>query len=131
MMLDIELLMIRRPPRSTRTDTLCPYTTLYRSSIGLEIVEVGGHQKTGRHHTLRGKRYRVRHWRQRHAAIRRHELSRRDRSDEQRIPRDVAEKRTVGGPCIGIDEMSTRPRGANLGSLPGGVPHQGDERTER
>src|SRR3546814_9623644 len=28
--------MIRRPPRSTRTDTLCPYTTLFRSygSIG-------------------------------------------------------------------------------------------------
>src|SRR3546814_5468990 len=24
--------MIRRPPRSTRTDTLCPYTTLFRSS---------------------------------------------------------------------------------------------------
>src|SRR3546814_7028207 len=25
------LLMIRRPPRSTRTDTLLPYTTLFRS----------------------------------------------------------------------------------------------------
>src|SRR3546814_4610335 len=25
-------LMIRRPPRSTRTDTLSPYTTLFRSS---------------------------------------------------------------------------------------------------
>src|SRR3546814_2055074 len=24
-------LMTRRPPRSTRTDTLCPYTTLFRS----------------------------------------------------------------------------------------------------
>src|SRR3546814_20048828 len=24
-------LMSRRPPRSTRTDTLCPYTTLFRS----------------------------------------------------------------------------------------------------
>src|SRR3546814_18959917 len=23
--------MVRRPPRSTRTDTLCPYTTLFRS----------------------------------------------------------------------------------------------------
>src|SRR3546814_12761360 len=23
--------MIRRPPRSTRTDTLCPYSTLFRS----------------------------------------------------------------------------------------------------
>src|SRR3546814_520274 len=25
--------MIRRPPRSTRTDTLCPYTTLFRSVL--------------------------------------------------------------------------------------------------
>src|SRR3546814_5915002 len=28
------LLMIRRPPRSTRTDTLFPYTTLFRSRPG-------------------------------------------------------------------------------------------------
>src|SRR3546814_6582037 len=28
----IFLLMIRRPPRSTRTDTLFPYTTLFRSA---------------------------------------------------------------------------------------------------
>src|SRR3546814_10532372 len=27
-------LMIRRPPRSTRTDTLFPYTTLFRASSG-------------------------------------------------------------------------------------------------
>src|SRR3546814_2965294 len=25
--------MLRRPPRSTRTDTLCPYTTLFRSAL--------------------------------------------------------------------------------------------------
>src|SRR3546814_14608314 len=29
-------LMIRRPPRSTRTDTLVPYTTLFRSRIERE-----------------------------------------------------------------------------------------------
>src|SRR3546814_9928200 len=28
--------MIRRPPRSTRTDTLFPYTTLFRSQVGQE-----------------------------------------------------------------------------------------------
>src|SRR3546814_15351488 len=28
--------MIRRPPRSTRTDTLFPYTTLLRSACGLQ-----------------------------------------------------------------------------------------------
>src|SRR3546814_2852678 len=27
-------LMTRRPPRSTRTDTLFPYTTLFRSALG-------------------------------------------------------------------------------------------------
>src|SRR3546814_17688555 len=29
--------MIRRPPRSTRTDTLFPYTTLCRSKAALEL----------------------------------------------------------------------------------------------
>src|SRR3546814_14420749 len=28
--------MIRRPPRSTLTDTLFPYTTLFRSDVGLQ-----------------------------------------------------------------------------------------------
>src|SRR3546814_6725947 len=28
--------MIRRPPRSTRTDTLFPYTTLFRSHVEVE-----------------------------------------------------------------------------------------------
>src|SRR3546814_13914316 len=28
--------MIRRPPRSTRTDTLFPFTTLFRSALDLE-----------------------------------------------------------------------------------------------
>src|SRR3546814_5781818 len=31
--------MIRRPPRSTRTDTLFPYTTLFRSECG--VADVG------------------------------------------------------------------------------------------
>src|SRR3546814_10982653 len=31
------LLMIRRPPRSTRTDTLFPYTTLFRSQLNEQI----------------------------------------------------------------------------------------------
>src|SRR3546814_19409326 len=30
--------MIRRPPRSTRTDTLFPYTTLFRSDQGLMLA---------------------------------------------------------------------------------------------
>src|SRR3546814_20959699 len=31
-------LTIRRPPRSTRTDTLFPYTTLFRSLLGAPAV---------------------------------------------------------------------------------------------
>src|SRR3546814_20748675 len=31
--------MIRRPPRSTRTDTLFPYTTLFRSPLRLVILD--------------------------------------------------------------------------------------------
>src|SRR3546814_5345581 len=30
--------MIRRPPRSTRTDTLFPYTTLFRSDGGIALI---------------------------------------------------------------------------------------------
>src|SRR3546814_17503739 len=30
--------MIRRPPRSTRTDTLFPYTTLFRSALWNSII---------------------------------------------------------------------------------------------
>src|SRR3546814_2706957 len=39
--------MIRRPPRSTRTDTLFPYTTLFRSTP---------HRDGGRGRALRGQR---------------------------------------------------------------------------
>src|SRR3546814_14154476 len=34
-------LMIRRPPRSTRTDTLFPYTTLFRSLQALQAAPAG------------------------------------------------------------------------------------------
>src|SRR3546814_6359173 len=45
--------MIRRPPRSTRTDTLFPYTTLFRSLVhavrqparARPAVERGGHRR--------------------------------------------------------------------------------------
>src|SRR3546814_17675621 len=39
--------MIRRPPRSTRTDTLFPYTTLFRSFQGLGIPLPGGLRNQG------------------------------------------------------------------------------------
>src|SRR3546814_15848176 len=36
--------MIRRPPRSTRTNTLFPYTTLFRSAVDVDAAsgDVGG-----------------------------------------------------------------------------------------
>src|SRR3546814_1476942 len=37
MLLCLFFLIIRLPPRSTRTDTLFPYTTLFRSQLGLSI----------------------------------------------------------------------------------------------
>src|SRR3546814_5816761 len=33
--------MIRRPPRPTRTDTLFPYKTLFRSSVGIRMTGIG------------------------------------------------------------------------------------------
>src|SRR3546814_13438990 len=39
--------MIRRPPRSTRTDTLFPYTTLFRSSGCLVVSSLPSHSGMG------------------------------------------------------------------------------------
>src|SRR3546814_9852487 len=48
--------MIPRPPRSTRTDTLFPYTTLFRSPPSrdtiTELVYYGRLAKAGRNHVL-------------------------------------------------------------------------------
>src|SRR3546814_3375260 len=56
--------MIRRPPRSTRTDTLFPYTTLFRShrpELVLHVVEGvhGGGQAAlgGRHRPCRSEEH--------------------------------------------------------------------------
>src|SRR3546814_2655104 len=43
-------LMIRRPPRSTRTDTLFPYTTLFRSSLTMEMCDVPAIAAVARRH---------------------------------------------------------------------------------
>src|SRR3546814_19566383 len=45
------LLMIRRPPRSTRTDTLFPYTTLIRS-LAQQLVVAAGNASKRRLHPL-------------------------------------------------------------------------------
>src|SRR3546814_7252780 len=42
-------LMIRRPPRSTRTDTLFPYTTLFRSKLASPRVSLDSDRIAQRH----------------------------------------------------------------------------------
>src|SRR3546814_2147502 len=46
--------MIRRPPRSTRTDTLFPYTTLFRSAALYPAVDPGDRRarRDPRHHDV-------------------------------------------------------------------------------
>src|SRR3546814_9200071 len=44
--------MIRRPPRSTRTDTLFPYTTLFRSDELATMMEVIAREMGFRHFAL-------------------------------------------------------------------------------
>src|SRR3546814_15475325 len=39
--------MIRRPPRSTRTDTLFPYTTLFRSLGDVATIQLGPEIRRG------------------------------------------------------------------------------------
>src|SRR3546814_10861955 len=46
--------MIRRPPRSTRTDTLFPYTTLFRSARRAVLNPVLDHRNLTRGGAFRG-----------------------------------------------------------------------------
>src|SRR3546814_8896825 len=48
--------MIRRPPRSTRTDTLCPYTTLFRS-----VRQPGGQREDRRLDRERQEQHHLEH----------------------------------------------------------------------
>src|SRR3546814_2572537 len=47
--------MIRRPPRSTLTDTLCPYTTLFRSEVRTAVAQFGDQRQRLRIVMLTGK----------------------------------------------------------------------------
>src|SRR3546814_9879132 len=50
--------MIRRPPRSTRTDTLFPYTTLFRSAVAADCRYDGIHARYCHRFGYRGSRRR-------------------------------------------------------------------------
>src|SRR3546814_13147146 len=49
-------LMIRRPPRSTRTDTLFPYTTLFRAADAVEKIEQIPRRGARRHDAVQFQR---------------------------------------------------------------------------
>src|SRR3546814_5263742 len=79
--------MIRRPPRSTRTDTLFPYTTLFRSAdeLGQSLLHIA-------HMTLSSRR---RSW------------APPARSDViSRSAYDNPSSHTASGGCDGLDEMA-------------------------
>src|SRR3546814_4686992 len=81
--------MIRRPPRSTRTDTLFPYTTLFRSAVG-------GLQRGGRYAVAVGDRRAERH--QRHPVGREHAcepLDDRDRRAAERSEEHTSELQSL------------------------------------
>src|SRR3546814_19839379 len=52
-------LMRRRPPRSTRTDTLFPYTTLFRSGRPHRRQPAGGDAQGGHHLLQRFRKFRI------------------------------------------------------------------------
>src|SRR3546814_1738462 len=74
--------MIRRPPRSTRTDTLFPYTTLFRSRLDSNDENAGGsmgalqHQREHHQPRLRSRSVREHSPRRRPAVAQRSNASR-------------------------------------------------------
>src|SRR3546814_11090942 len=93
--------MIRRPPRSTRTDTLFPYTTLFRSDGDGELgvlgadraVDVADHGTASGAAVTEVPRERVGIGRYRRRAVERHRLA-----DERTDVR--SEERRVGKECV-------------------------------
>src|SRR3546814_19761669 len=73
--------MIRRPPRSTRTDTLFPYTTLFRSRKG--FVQ---HQDIRMHHQRAGETDALAHAARQLARIGRFEAVEADQVDRLQRP---------------------------------------------
>src|SRR3546814_15822263 len=77
--------MIRRPPRSTRTDTLFPYTTLFRS-VFIQLVP-----KRARQARLAVQRNRISQWHKRYRAAEIEDLAIGvDDGGEQRRDRAIA-----------------------------------------
>src|SRR3546814_6565467 len=88
--------MIRRPPRSTRTDTLFPYTTLFRSNRDVgQLRECPTHQRA-------------------------------DVSKAERLGQVATAEGVVRGAVAGVDLQSPVLRQFALGQAPDSLHHLGD-----
>src|SRR3546814_9287779 len=87
--------MIRRPPRSTRTDTLFPYTTLFRSPHRRHPgrPQAGAPRQERRHHRLHGACCAAR--RERHGHRRRPQLACPQRQHGQRSEEHTSELQSL------------------------------------
>src|SRR3546814_10884924 len=72
--------MFRRPPRSTRTDTLFPYTTLFRSHQAVQVI--AQHERQAGHHSGR------------HADLREPDAERSVESSQSPVQRGRSEEHT-------------------------------------
>src|SRR3546814_16021630 len=89
--------MIRRPPRSTRTDTLFPYTTLFRSCLAEDVERDAAVGAGGCIAAHRGARNRVRN----HVA----------RGDQPRGDRNIVGVDVVGAAAILPEHLPFEPPG--------------------
>src|SRR3546814_17454798 len=121
--------MIRRPPRSTRTDTLFPYTTLFRSALRLEGLHeaqlvlggrAGENVGLARHtaECCRVQRIQAPDG-DRHLGILETELARDGPGGGRMIARDNLDA-DPGGPALadGADRILSRPVGTEHGKAP-------------
>src|SRR3546814_16143776 len=120
--------MIRRPPRSTRTDTLFPYTTLFRSGpVGI-IVMIAGDDGEGK---LAGNHFialaRRRHFDRQHALVR---IDLRQVRDEA-VDMLVTLRRIFGRHALSrmLPDIAQRPR--DSASAAPGPPRGGHTRSDK
>src|SRR3546814_10570653 len=114
-------LMIRRPPRSTRTDTLFPYTTLFRS--GIESPDLIADRRPGQglerdHRRISCEDRRARYARDQPVA-------------QQGIARTLADRRTPAVRRGGRRDQPVRPSGIPYGGGDGcnGLADRSEEHT--
>src|SRR3546814_617266 len=108
--------MIRRPPRSTRTDTIFPYTTLFRSDAGL--LRRQGHRRRHRDDRCARNRQGLRA-----DAAQRREVPVRDRQrdalvEQVRMGSDAREYEHVAITVVDDEQIPTCVELAMIGPLP-------------